>query len=126
MPLIKKKKNCHEKAIMSFKKGGVGAVLNRSVVSESLRTPWTAAFQVPLSMEFSTYEYWSQLPFPIPGDLLYPGIEPTSSVSLASAGRFFATVAFKECCKMPILYTIKNFSRVYVALETCHQIKVIG
>ena len=31
-------------------------------------------------------EYWSELPFPSPGDLLYPGIE---SASPASAGRFF-------------------------------------
>ena len=101
-------------------------MLNQSVMSEFLRTPWTAAFQVPLSVEFSTYEYWSRLPFPAPGDLPYPGTEPTSFVSPALAGRFFATEAFKECGKMPILYTIKNFSRLYVALETCHHIKVIG
>ena len=33
-------------------------------------TPWTAARQAPLSMEFSRQEYWSGLPFPSPGDLL--------------------------------------------------------
>ena len=32
----------------------------------------------PLSMEFSRQEYWSGLPFPIPGDLPDPGIKPTS------------------------------------------------
>ena len=40
--------------------------------------PWTGAFQVPLSMEFSREEYWSGLPFPSPGDLSDPGIEPGS------------------------------------------------
>ena len=40
-------------------------------------TPWTIAHQ-PLSMEFSRQEYWSKLPFPSPGDLPDPGIEPSS------------------------------------------------
>ena len=38
-------------------------------------TPWTAAYQAPLSMEFSSPEYWSWLPFPSPGDLPDPGIK---------------------------------------------------
>ena len=45
--------------------------------------PWTTAHQVPLSMQFSRQEYWSGLPFPTPGDLPDPGIEPTSPVSPA-------------------------------------------
>ena len=40
--------------------------------------PWTVACQSPLSMGFSRQEYWSGLPFPFPGDLPYPGIEPGS------------------------------------------------
>ena len=36
------------------------------------------ARQAPLSMEFSRHEYWSWLPFPSPGDLPNPGIEPRS------------------------------------------------
>ena len=48
-------------------------------------TPWTAARQA-LSMGFSRKEYWSALPFPSPGDLPDPGIEPTSP---ALAGGFF-------------------------------------
>ena len=39
-------------------------------------TPWTVAYQAPLSVGFSRQEYWSGLPFPSPGDLPYPGIEP--------------------------------------------------
>ena len=41
-------------------------------------TPWTAARQAPLSMEFSRQEYWSGLPCPSSGDLPKPGIEPGS------------------------------------------------
>ena len=41
-------------------------------------TPWTLAYQAPLSVGFSRQEYWSGLPFPSPGDLLDPGIEPRS------------------------------------------------
>ena len=41
-------------------------------------TPWTIAHQAPPSMGFSRQEYWSGLPFPSPGDLPDPGIEPKS------------------------------------------------
>ena len=41
-------------------------------------TPWIVAHQAPPFMIFSRQEYWSALPFPSPGDLLYPGIEPRS------------------------------------------------
>ena len=40
--------------------------------------PWTIVHQVPPSMGFSRQEYWSGLPFPSPGDLPDPGIEPIS------------------------------------------------
>ena len=39
-------------------------------------TSWTVTHQAPPSMEFSRQEYWSGLPFPSPGDLPDPGIEP--------------------------------------------------
>ena len=41
-------------------------------------TLWTVAYQDPQSMGFSRQEYWSRLPFPSPGDLPDPGIEPVS------------------------------------------------
>ena len=41
-------------------------------------TPWTVVYQVSASMGFSRQEYWSVLPFPSPGDLPDPGIEPGS------------------------------------------------
>ena len=41
-------------------------------------TAWIIAYQAPPSMGFSRQEYWSGLPFPSPGDLPNPGIEPGS------------------------------------------------
>ena len=57
----------------------------------TLETLWTAAHQDPLSMLFSRQEYWSGLPCSPPGNLPNPGIEPTSLMSPALAGRFFTT-----------------------------------
>ena len=54
-------------------------LLGRVQLSE---TPWTAACQVPLSMEFFGQEYWSGLTFPNPGNLPDPGIKSTSPVFL--------------------------------------------
>ena len=55
-------------------------MLSHSVMSDSA-TPWTIYSPPALSMEFSRQEFW--LPFPRPGDLPDPGIEP------ALAGGFF-------------------------------------
>ena len=41
-------------------------------------TSWTVAYQAPPSMGFPRQEYWSGVPFPSPGDLSDPGIEPRS------------------------------------------------
>ena len=56
-------------------------------------TPWTAVHQAPLSMEFFTPGHRSGLPFPTPGDLTSPGIEPMSP---ALAGGFFTISATWE------------------------------
>ena len=56
-----------------------------------LWTSWTVAHHVPLSMGFPRQEYWSGLPFPLPGDLPDQGIEPSSPASPALSGRFFTT-----------------------------------
>jgi len=52
-----------------------------------------------VSMGFSRQEYWSVLPCPLPGDLLSPGIKPTSLISPALAGGFFTTSATWEAQK---------------------------
>ena len=49
-------------------------------------TPWTVAYQALPSMGFSRQECWSGLPFPSPGDLPNPGIEPGSPALQADAG----------------------------------------
>ena len=55
---------------------GGGGLVAKSCLT--LVTPWTVACQAPRSMGFSRQEYWSGLPFPSPGDLPDPGIEPAS------------------------------------------------
>ena len=73
-------------------------------------TPWTVAWQAPLSMGFSRQAYWSGLPFPSPGDLPDPGVEPMSPVSHALAGGFFTTeplgkppkLSLSQTCPVPV------------------------
>ena len=55
--------------------------------------PWTVAHQAFLLMEFSRQAYWSWVSFSTPGNLLDPGIKPTSLVSPALEGRFFTTAS---------------------------------
>ena len=50
-------------------------MLSRVLLFATLRT---VANQASLSVGFSRQEYWSGLPFPSPGDLLNPGVEPGS------------------------------------------------
>ena len=57
-------------------KSGVSKWVKVTQSCPTLATPWTVACQTPLSMGFK--EYWTGLPFPSPGDLPYPGIEPKS------------------------------------------------
>ena len=59
-------------------------------------TPWTVAYQAPLSMGFSRQEYWRGLPCPPPGHLPNPGIELASLRSSALAGRSFTAHATWE------------------------------
>ena len=63
-------------------------------------TPRTVARQASLSMGFSKQEYWSGLPFPYPGDLPDPGIEPMSLASPAVAGRFFTASPSHLNCQL--------------------------
>ena len=59
------------------------------------------------SMWFSRQKYWSELPFPFPGDLPDPGIEPESP---ALAGGFFTA----EPSGKPLLYVVVQFSQHYL------------
>ena len=71
--------------------------------------PWTVAQQAALSVDFSRQEYWSGLPFPSPGDLSHPGIEPRSStlqadsLPLTHQGSPFTQMKLQQnCCSRRI------------------------
>ena len=66
--------------------------VSRSILSDPLRPYGTATCQAPLSMGFSTQEYWSGLPFPSLGDFPNLGIKPTSLVSQVDFFFFFFTI----------------------------------
>ena len=63
----------------------VVSVLKSAQSCPTLRPPQTVARQAPLSMGFSGQQYWSGLPFPSPGDLPDPGIEPRSPALQANS-----------------------------------------
>ena len=69
-----------------------GALWSPHKLTPASVTVHTIALQAPLSMGFSRQECWSGLPFPSPGALPDPGIEPTSPPSPALADGFFTTV----------------------------------
>ena len=91
-------------------------MLSLSAMSDAV-TPRTLACQAPLSMEVSVEEYWNRLPFPSPGDLPDPGIEPESlepptleadSLPLSHLGR----------SKFPYMLKINTNVHVCVCVKT--------
>ena len=62
--------------VISSTCGGGGGLVTK--LCPTLVTPWTVACQSLLSMGFSRQEYWSGLPFPFPGNVPDPAIEPGS------------------------------------------------
>ena len=85
----------------------------RSLASEVNRScptlcdPMDCSRQLPPSMEFSRQEYWSGLPFPSPGDLPNPGIEPGSFALQADSLPFVPP-------KKPQNTTYGNTENIYV------------
>ena len=82
----------HDRSDLTTSPIGVGTRLycllfSCSIGSDSFATSWTVACQVPLGLfhGISQAEYWSGLPFPSPGDLPDPGIEPASPFSKSPA-----------------------------------------
>ena len=73
-------------------------------MSYSFVTLWTAVDQDPLSTGFSKQAYWSDLPFPTPGESSQPRESNLSPDSPALVGGFFTTWATWEAS----LYTFKN------------------
>ena len=95
--------------------------LNCSVMSDSLQPhELYVTREAPLSMAFSRLEYWSELPFPTPGDLPDPGIEPSSLASLALAGRFYTIVSLGSLYILAIAQ-IHSFSLHPYPQHQCQQ-----
>ena len=75
---------------------------------------WTVAYQAPLSMGFPRQEYWSGLPFPSPGDLPNPGIEPRSPALQADAltseppGKPVGVYSYSKNISIPSLSVLFN------------------
>ena len=88
----------------------------------TLATPWTIACQAPLSVKFSRQEYWSELPFPSPGYLLYPETEPTSLVSPLLAGGYFSIWTTWEACLSILFPLILGFSHPLSASIPCSHV----
>ena len=72
-------------------------------MSDSSASPWTVAPQAPLSMGFPSKKYWSELPFPFPGDLS----EPTSP---ELADGFFTTEPPGKGAQITPYFTLKSES----------------
>ena len=78
-------------------------------------TPWTVAQKAPLSMGFSRQEHWRVGPFPSPGDVPNPGIEPksptrqTDSLLSESPGKAYNTrVGSLSLKKVPLRKFLKK------------------
>ena len=92
------------------------SVLSHFSINRHFATLRTLTCQAPLSVGFSRQEYWSELPFPPPGDLPNPGIKPASLMSPALAGGFFTTSATWEAV---LAYLGKPSSPLQARLWTC-------
>ena len=77
----------------------------QSVLVTQSRLTLCESWTIPVSMGFSRQEYWSGLPFPSPGNLPNPGIEPASPEAPASEGGFFTTSATWETPSSPITWS---------------------
>ena len=84
----------------------------------TLWTPWTAARQVPLSMEFSRQEYWSGLPHPPPGNLLDPGIKP-------SFGEILLEELINALINCITIFGVSESLEWYMGTFTLHDLEVL-
>ena len=82
-----------KKELAFLKFNSICVCVSHSVVSHSLRPPWTVTRQAPLSMGFPRKEYWNGQPFLSPGDIPDPGNQTRVSWI---AGRFFTIWTTRE------------------------------
>ena len=79
-------------------------------------TPWTVAYQAPPFIGFSKQEYWSGLPFPSPGDLPDPGIEPGSPAFQADALTSEPRGTWIKKSSLSKKTTVMKYTRTHVCL----------
>ena len=92
-------------------------------------TPWTVAYQASPSMGFSRQQYWSGLPFPSPGDLPDPGVEPGSPALSADAFRgrlslelFIFPVVCLVCPEAQPCWTAISVDSLTLGLNSFHSV----
>ena len=78
-------------------------------------TPYTVAYQAPLSMGFPRQEYWSGLPFPSSGDLTDPGIKPKSPVFFKNV-LFFTDTSYNHSHIWSLLWVTVTYYVYHTAL----------
>ena len=89
-------------------------------------TPWTIAHQGPLAMGFFRQEYWSELPFPPPGDPPDPVMKPASptlqadSLLLSHCIHMYVNIYICVCVCVCIVFHIFSSMGYYKILTiTC-------
>ena len=88
-------------------------------------TPWTVSRQGPLSIGFPRQEYWSGFPFPPPGDVPDPGIEPKFLVSPPSAGDFFFPFTTEPTEKPKEMLSYENKIITAKSGNYCQKIQIL-
>ena len=86
-------------------------------MSDSFETPWTVAYQAPLSTGFPRQEYLSGLLFLSSGDLPDPGVEPMSPTQ---AGGFFITELQGKPGRQYVSYQMLPEQINHITIETDH------
>ena len=87
----------------------------------TLVASWAVARQAPLSMGFSRQEYWNGLPFPSPGDLPRPGIEPGSPAQ-ENTSVFSASVSLSLPCRWAHQCHLSRFHIHALIYDICHSL----
>ena len=106
---------------LTFSPEGLSCVCPRSLSRDWLfETQWTVAHQAPLSMGFPRQEYWSGLPFPAPGGLPNPGLNPHLIMFPILVGRFF-TIPRLQIYPSPIHFSIDNHKFVF---DICKSVSI--
>ena len=99
--------NCDSSTGLSNKMVITSVVCLCQSLMSDFATPWTVAYQAPLSRGFSRQEYWSGLPFPFPITSVR-----TNNYFAGTGALNFPTDALLRCCVFNIFLKLNNHSNV--------------